>query len=53
MDNVGVRRSHRRRLDLYRQAYSTIILPVVGGQRTEGEEGDITIKPPLTKIRPG
>ncbi|KAK1297004.1 hypothetical protein QJS10_CPB15g00921 [Acorus calamus] len=39
--------------DLYRQAYSTTILPVVGGQRTEGEEGDIIIKPPLTKIRPG
>ncbi|KAK1257196.1 hypothetical protein QJS04_geneDACA019954 [Acorus gramineus] len=39
--------------DLYRQAYAAAILSVVGGQRMEGEEGDILIKPPLTKIRPG
>ncbi|KAK1264726.1 hypothetical protein QJS04_geneDACA015689 [Acorus gramineus] len=38
---------------LYSQAYVIAILPVVGGQRTEGEEVDIIIKPPLTKIRSG
>ncbi|KAK1314044.1 hypothetical protein QJS10_CPA06g01165 [Acorus calamus] len=45
--------SHYFRADLYRQAYAAAILPVVGVQRTEGEGGDILIKPPLTKIRPG